>query len=300
MITHKEKLHNLLKNGIPTIQMVRLRTFGRRIYIKENPFNAYSGLTGALESATMKGDEESKRLTSWRDGMLNELGRDKTNSYVDSTANFGTLLHESVVRIWEKKYLDWKWEQEYAENYFLETDKKIGINSSLSLVKQRVYEYCKHAASLMQFIHDYIEDIIAVEAMCYSDELGIATPIDVVCKIKGKIVTINIKTSTTLGKSHYEQVVVEKYLWNLCYPDNQAQFTGLIRTKDWNESKVPTYELKVLKEEEENKLLEDVLLRLKIAKHLYYNFNRPSPYFTGSTKIGDKPEIQYKSLEEEY
>lgn len=306
MLVEVEIIENLFKKSkIETITMQRINAMGRRMYATRTPFKMYSGITGALGSATFSGNIEKKRLNKWRDKMINQLGSiEKQEAYLGSMADFGTLTHECIVRVWEQGSIDWQSEIEYAENFFIQSAKKNNIEVNMGVVQSQVYEYCKSAASLMQFLHAEVEELYCVESMCYSDELIIATPVDIVCKLKnGKTATINIKTSSAIGDHQREQVAVERYLWNLTYPNCQAEITGIIRPKDWNEKKgVPTYELEFLKPEQEHFLLNSALSRLHLClndeKSTYANFPNNIPTFTGVCAMGDMPRIEYKTMEE--
>lgn len=302
-ITEQELIKNLIK-GMPTILMNRINFGGWRLYTQREPFQVYSGLTGALAASTFKGDIESKRLGKWRDAMIDQLGGQKTQeAYLESMADFGTLCHEAIVRIWDKKKLDWEYEQDYAYKFFENSDKVNGIIPSDGVIRKRVFEYCKTAASLMQFIFDEVEEIYAVEGMAKCDALQIATPIDVTCRLKRKgnpIVTLNIKTSEQFTDSHRTQVAVEKYLWNETYTDCQATGTGLLRAKAWSLKKgVPTYEFELV---DDKVLLENALNRLNLCKSdpaaTYLSFPKDTIVFTGETKLGEQPKMITKTLEQ--
>lgn len=301
MITVEEIL-NLHTQGIKTIPMRRV-TFGHKRFYTSEPFKAYSGLTGALSHVTYKGNEDSKRVARWRDSMIAHLGSiEKQESLLNSMADFGTIVHEVIVRAWKNGDVDWDDEIKYAEDYFVKSAKKNGVEVSINVVQQQVFEYCKSAASLMQFLFDNVAEIYAIEGMCKSDELTIATPVDIVCKLKdGRTACLNIKTSGQITDHHREQVAMEKWLWNKTYADTQADVTGVIRPKDWSIRKgVPTYELELLKPEVEAEILEDVLHRLRHSlKHCTY-LTMPTHYsvFKGKMKLGEMPSITQITIEE--
>ena len=301
-ITEQELIKNLIK-GMPTILMNRISFGGWRLYTQRDPFQVYAGLTGSLSASTFKGDEEEKRLGKWRDGMVELLGGQKVQkAYLESMADFGTLCHEAIVRIWDNKKLDWDYEQEYAYKYFENSDKNNGIPSNDSVIRKRVFEYCKTAASLMQFIFDEVEEIYAVEGMAKCDTLQIATPVDVTCRLKRKgnpIVTLNLKTSEQFTDSHRKQVLIEQYLWNQTYPECQASGTGLLRAKAWNIKKSPTYELEIV---DNKRMFEKVYSRLLLCKDdedsTYLKFPKDTLIFNGETKLGEQPKMITKTLEE--
>ena len=143
--------------------------------------------------------------------------------------------------------------------------------------------------------------------MAKSDDLCIATPIDIVCRIKEKgkerTVAINIKTSSQIGDHQREQCAIEKLLWNETYPELQVSATGILRPKDWNMKKgLPTYEFELLDEQTEYSMATDARQRLKLAllnpNSTYLNYPNNITVFTGVTELGQAPQITTKTLEE--
>ena len=299
----KEEIKNLLVTSkMPTITMFRLNVFGKRVYCSTNPFKVYSGLTGALSAVTFKGNQEAKRLSKWRDKMIDHLGGEGQQAYLNTMADFGTLTHACIVRAWDNGKLNWEQEQYAATEFFHQSAIENKIEPNPIIIKQQVFEYCKAAASLLAFLHAEVSELYAVEAMAKSDTLEIATPIDIFCKLKdGRNATLNIKTSSQFTDSHREQVAVERFLWNTTY--NNADVTGLIRPKDWNMKKgVPTYELEILDAQVQKKLLDSAIARLLLAKDdescTYLNYPKESKVFTGETKLGENPTFETKTLEQ--
>jgi hypothetical protein len=300
----KEEIKNLFQKGMTTIKMFRVNLFQKRLYMTDSPFKLYSGLTGALDVVKFKGNQEVKRVGKWRDMMIENLGGVQAQqSYLQSMADFGTLLHECIVRAWINRKLDWKEEQEYAEKYFHESAIENKIEPNIMVIRQQVFEYCKAAAALLTFLHEQVEELYAVEGMAKSEHLEIATPIDLFCLLKdGRTVTLNIKTSSQFSDGHREQCAMERMMWNVTYPNNQAMATGLIRPKDWSLKKgVPTYELEIIDHDTEKKLLDSAIARLMIAKtdenSTYLNYPRENRFFNGVTRMGEAVRIEVQTLE---
>lgn len=297
----EQEINNLLLNGFPTVTMFRINLFGKRLYCSSNPFKVYSGLTGALSACTFRGNQESKRLDKWRDKMINHLGGEGQQAYLNSMADFGTAIHECIARAWIQQGLNWEEEKEIADAYFRESALQNKIEVNEMVLQQQIFEYCKSAASLLSFLHNEVSELYSVEGMGYSDQLEIATPVDLFCKLKnGKTATLNIKTSSQISDSHREQVAIEKLLWNSTYQN--ADCTGIIRPKDWSMKKgIPTYELEILKADEEKKLADNAVARLMLAKNdensTYLNFSKEVSSFSGQTKLGENPKIETKTLE---
>lgn len=302
-----EPIRNLIQSSIPTIIMTRASYQGKRAYIQDDPFRVYSGLTGALSAATFKGNMDNKRLEKWRDTMVNKLGSiEAQEAYLNSMSDYGTAVHEALVRIKMDGKLNWAYERDYAHEYFVRSAHKNGLVPMMGVIEKQVFEYCKSIASLMHFVFENVTEILAIESMAKSDVLQISTPIDVVAKLKtGDTASINIKTSNAVGDHQLEQVVLEKLLWNTTYPDYRVQKTGVFRSKDWMIKKgIPTYEMVFVNPEDEKKILEDAVGRLKMClnseKSTYANFPSYVQIFEGETKAGEMPRIVMRTIEQLY
>lgn len=302
-----EVVENMLKIGNYE-KMYRVNFNGLRLYIREEPFKYYSGLTGALAASTFKGDPDDRRLKKWREGMIDSFGVRNANDFLDMTADFGTLLHTALVTIKNTGQIDWSEERDRAFAYFVECYRKKLLEPSLKVIKQQVYEYQKHVASLLQFIHDSVQEIYAIETPARWEFLQIATPIDLFCKCKQtpkgefKPTTINLKTASAISRHHFEQVSCEMQMWNETYEDAPAEFTAVLRTKDWTEGKTPTYEYKYLDAEKASEIALFAAKRLELclAGDSSYLYEPQSKVFQGITKIGEQPEIITKTLEQEW
>jgi hypothetical protein len=304
-ITDIEKIENLLKIG-EYGKMFRVNYNGFRLYIQDEPFAYYSGLTGALSASTFKGDADSKRLDKWRNSMIDSFGQKNTENFVDMTADFGSLLHMSLVTIKEKGLIKWDEEKDRAYEYFVDAYIKKRLDPDYKTIKKIVYEYQKHVASLLQFIYERVQEIYAIETPAKNEALKIATPIDLFCLCKqtdtGEFnkTTINLKTSSQISQHQYEQVACELAMWNETYGD--AEFTAIMRTKDWTESKTPTYEYKYLNKDESEILYKQAFERMKLCLNSQASYF-PSPVtkmFKGETKAGQQPVIISKTLEQEW
>lgn len=299
-----ELIQNLLKGSVFKGENVkRINYLGRRAYVAETPFRVYSGLTSAMDSATFKGDMSARRLSTWKESMIEKFASiEKFDQFMDATADAGTALHEALVDIWNDQMYEFN--EEKAREMFMESDKKIGIEHDESLIRQRVLTYHKNVASLMQFVHDEMSDIIAIEVCAYSDEYKICTPLDIVYKDKkGVMCAVNMKTSKQISDHQIDQVSFEKYLWNTCYPDYKVEKTGVFRPQDWRLKKgVPTYELKFVSDADERVDLMQKRFKACMAdpNSTYANFDKTDTYFTGKIKLGEAPKIVTKTIEQAF
>lgn len=308
MITQKELIENLAKSG-QYIVMNRINYNGYRLYVQEDPFCYYSGISKALKNSTFSGNRSKERLDNWRSGFIDSLGEKAVNDYVGMTADFGTLVHSALVTIKENGCLNNSEEYEKAENYFIESYKSKGLEPDKHIIPKMAYQYQKQALSMMQFIYDRVESIYAIETMCKSESLKIATPIDLVCSCrqteKGSFekTTINVKTSDNFNEEQVQQVSFERAMWNETY-NEEVQFTALWKANNWKEKNgVPTYSYKSIKPEESdeiyNKSYNRVLMCLNDPDSSYYP-NPVSYKFSGTCKLGEKPELIMSTLEQEW
>jgi len=305
-ITKIEIVENMLKIG-DYLKMFRVNFNGLRLYIQENPFAYFSGLTGALTASTFCGDQDKRRLATWRNEFIDSYGKKAADDYLQMTADFGTLLHSALVTIKETGQINWNEEQDKAREYFVMAYREKFLEPDLKVIKKMVYEYQKHVASLMQFHYDCVQEIQAIEVPTIWNGLKIATPIDEKCICrqtpKGDFypTTINLKTSSQISRSQYDQVSCEMVMWNGTYPD-KVEYTAILRTKDWTEGKLPTYEYKYLPKEYAEKLASKCEKRLLLCldSDASYYPEPSSKYFEGITKIGQQPQIVIKTLQEEF
>lgn len=287
-------------------KLFRINYGGYRLYVNPDPFNYYSGLTGALSKATFQGDPAQQRLKGWRESMIDQFGQRNATEYVQMTADFGTLLHQALVTIKEKEVIDWAEETDKANEYFHELFAKTESDSAY-VIRKTTYEYLKHVASMMQFIHERVEKIYAIEVPVIWDELKIATPIDLVCLCrqtpKGEYsnTVINVKTSKQITPHHMEQVSCELTMWNQTY-DIECEHAGIMRTKDWTEGKAPTYDYKYLHIADALDKSGQAFQRLNLCLQSDASYF-PSPQnkrFEGTTKVGEQPVITVKNLSEDW
>jgi len=300
-----EVIENMLKIGNFN-KMFRVNYNGCRLYVQPTPFAYYSGLTGALSAATFNGDTNNKRLKGWRENFIDSFGAKNADDYLSMTADFGSLLHLALVTIKENGCINWEEEKAKAMEYFINCYIVKRIEPNLKVIKQQVYDYQKHVASLMQFVYERVHEIYAIEVPAKWEALKIATPIDLFCSCrqteKGefKKTTINLKTSSQITKHHLEQVSCEFEMWNETYGD--AEFTAIMRTIDWREKSGPTFDYKYLNKEQATELSLNAKQRLKLClqSDASYYYEPSNKTFTGVTKIGEKPIIIEKSLQEEW
>ncbi|MBL0317471.1 MAG: hypothetical protein IPP69_17570 [Flavobacteriales bacterium] len=299
-----ELIQNLLtQSQFRDILMYRAN-FGRRSYIKPQPFKVYSGLTGGMSASTFRGDMADKRLDSWKKTQVEIYGSvEKADAMLESMAYFGSAVHEALVDIWNSQCFEF--DSDKAREMFMESDRRLGLTHNESLVSQKVLEYHMAIASLMQFIYDEVSDILAIETMAICEELILATPIDLTCTLKdGRRVSLNIKTSSQINDHHLNQAAMEAVMWNETYPEYQVVGSGIIRPKSWKLDKVPTYDLKIMKMDEVNErariMRKKMIACLEDPESSYANFDQRERIFTGKIKLGEAPKIVTKTIEQAF
>ena len=302
---NSELIQNLLTSStFRGVTMHRANFIGRRCYILPEPFTVFSGLTSAISASTFKGDVNERRLDSWRQMQVQTFGTvDKADANLDSLAAFGTSVHEAIVEVWQEQ--SYNFDTERMREYFMESDKKLGIPHSEGVVNQKVFEFHKAVAALMQFFHEEVTDVLAVECMTMLPQYFISTPVDLVCTLKnGKRVALNIKTSSAINDHHLNQASMEYEMWNATYPDFAVEMAGIIRPKDWKIDKTPTYDLKLMKPDECReraiKVQSKMMACLMDSDSTYANFNKQTRIFTGKIKLGEAPKIVTKTIEEAF
>lgn len=307
MITNVELVKDLTGKG-EFKQLYRINFNKLRLYIQNKPFNYYSGLTGALSSATFRGSQAEKRIQKWREGFIDNSSKADLDNFMDLTATFGTHLHEALVTIKEKGAIDWAEERDKAEAVFIHQHGVLGIAPDPVTINRMVYEYQKQVSSMMKFIYERVQEIYAIETPAIWSKTKIATPIDFVCLCKNtpkapfKKTTINIKTSKYITDHHLKQGACELVMWNETYSKNYlCEHTGILRTVDYREKTGPSFDYKHLDLgkaiEVSSQIQKQMLLCLEDRDATYYpepNYKR----FEGVTKVGEDPIIKHMSLEE--
>ncbi len=98
------------------------------------------------------------------------------------------------------------------------------------------------------------------------------------------------------------QAACEMIMWNNSYDNREAEYTAILRTKDWNEAKIPTFDYKYLGFDEALQKSSEAYSRLSLClKTDASYFPEPkSKQFVGSSKLGELPSIEIKSIEAEW
>lgn len=282
----------------------RINFRGQRIYVFDNPKKIYSGLTGAIEKTQFK--SEGSHIKTWRENLIDLTSKEFVNSYVETTANFGTRVHECLVTIKEEGEIDFDYEGKIAEENFRDQMLQNNIHYDIidTILPKMVEEFKFHLASLMQFVYERVTEIIAIETICKWEEHQVATPVDMYCMCKQtpegkpKKSVINVKTSNKITSHHLDQVACELSMWNETYKDFEAEHCGILRTKVYK-GENPTYDYKYQTIEESLLRSDFVSRKLKLSTFRKETDYRPKTEYTflsGKIKLGETPIKNVKNI----
>ena len=239
-------------------------SLGRERWYLEN--NIYSRGQSFLAEKIQQLLGEDIFLKSWRKTYAAELGSEETlDTWVASTADFGTLVHELVGQDVAAQNIPVINKEGKAVTRYL-TDKEISSSIVAFKTKYNLSELAafkaavtatKAVLSFRKFIDDYQLDIFSMEEMCTDPSIRTTTPIDIfgVGKVKerGKekdvIILANMKTSESSGSYHQWQCAIE-YRCALATL-NLKKWLDLgyevrvmtVRPKDWKYASGATYEV---------------------------------------------------------
>lgn len=203
---------------------------------------------------------EAAFMASWRKSFTKELsegggnGDEKFDTWLASTADFGTLAHELfnedvVIKNSSDKTLKFNDDTIFESvNAF---GKKYNLNDSTRFQAQATAT--KAILAFREFVKDYQLDILSIEEMATSAEIMTTTPIDIFAlgEWKGQkvVVMANMKTSESSGTFHKWQCAIEYK----CAADSLGldNFVSLgyqplictVRPKDWRLKSGATYEV---------------------------------------------------------
>jgi hypothetical protein len=227
--------------GQRPVNMARVDA-GERFYIN-NENRTYRGAT-YLADLVQGISPENKHLQSWRKDMLKKIGSEGLDEWMRNVADFGTLDHEAFNSLLNGELTFQKLSEMVSS--FLETSEV--PKKSFSKVLQKA---SKDILAFRAFLVAHDVKVYALEQMVFSDELGVATPIDVVCtlNIDGKMYwgLVNIKSSEN-AQNHLTQCAIEYMCARTSILEHMLNISKLpvkvltLRPVDWKGS--PKFELK--------------------------------------------------------
>jgi hypothetical protein len=278
-------------------KIFRANAGGYRYYI-DTTGKSFMSVTSFL-SATQP---EGRHLKNFRSQMAAELGSSEAmESYVQSTADYGTALHIAVSDFVRNGKIDWLAFEDWAYMYISET-----VTTKRDIVYQAVIELVNDTAALLKFLFDYRCNVLAVELPVFYNvgTGGIATCIDLVVEMdvkhydktpveqrKRHKAIINIKSGKKgFYETHLQQLALEREAYN----DTYGSITGKIEAaynvapNDWKTT--PTYKLKDWTEQldETYKLLYFDIQKAD-AKGILKAPERKENRFIGTTAYGQDP-----------
>ena len=161
-------------NFLPEVELEELKIDGKRFYVTPEK-NKYPSVTTVLGSVMDK-----TKLFEWQA----RVGKEKADQIKTKAARRGTKLHK------------------LCEDYVLNKDEylKDHLPITIDLFKQ-----------VQPFIDKNVEEVLGIELPLYSDFLRTAGRCDMVCKMNGKNVVVDYKTSTKPKKEEW----IESYFLQL-------------------------------------------------------------------------------------
>jgi len=161
-------------NFLPEVKLEEIKIDGKRFYVTPEK-NKYPSVTTVLGSVMDK-----TKLFEWQA----RVGKEKADQIKTKAARRGTKLHK------------------LCEDYVLNKDEylKDHLPITIDLFKQ-----------VEPFIDKNVEEVLGIELPLYSDFLGTAGRCDMVCKMNGKNVVVDYKTSTKPKKEEW----IESYFLQL-------------------------------------------------------------------------------------
>ena len=230
-------------------RIYRTNISGRRYY-RVSDGKIRVSLTTFIDYAQQYGDV--RFLNSWRDSMIEQLqNKALLDAYVQSTADYGTLLHIAVSELCKRGELD-VWGKDGLFYMFQAEATRLGWGYEVA--QSAFNKFLKDFACVSKFFHDYEVRIIAVELPVFDDLL--ATCIDLVVEMNAKNykktkpekrerinALINLKSGKHTGDTHALQCAGEKRLFNFLYGELFPGFerTFILKPKDFE--KEPGYDL---------------------------------------------------------
>ena len=287
----------LNKIGIAQV-LYRYDLFGNRHY-----WNESAGLVKSLTTliSAVSFPAEKKSLDNWRTKMLLDLGsEEKVDTFVESTATYGTLLHEAVAEFARSGSVKWSefkvWTMQRLEDE----------GFTYSTAKVTCESLTRDFMAVIQFFADYRVKVLAVELPVYIPGI-VGTLLDLVVEMdekhyvktpedKRKRVVANINLKSGKGPTftgHLLQLVGERMCFNHIYGRSYGMLDKVFNLcpKDWY-GDTPTYDLRDQTDKiAEKKLVERFNARLTVAKleGLLDITNMKVMETRGETKYGQSP-----------
>jgi hypothetical protein len=222
---------------LQTEKIFRTSVGSRRFY-QRSEGQTYLSLTSFLGCV----EPNKPFLNHWRIEKALELGSArKADEFVNCTAEYGTALHIIIGEFIRKGSMNIEEVKNYAIDYFT------SLNWSFATVQAATSLFLKDFLSLAQFLHEKNAVVYGIEIPVWSDELMIATCIDLIVELdfngKRQKAIINIKSGRQITDSHALQLAGEKILYNslLGGTFGQIDLVFILAPNDWR--KKPTYKL---------------------------------------------------------
>jgi hypothetical protein len=224
---------------IPTFgKTVRRFPFGdKRMYFINDPVTIMNGLTGYIGMIPQKKGEGAaliKYQVKHGENFFAELHH---------AADYGTFCHMAVAQFLTTGVLDL--------NILKEEFRQYAIACGLPMVRWKNYSYrlVNDMKSFAAFAHDCEMEPLATEYCVYDEEKLIATPLDIVCRMKfnRKVIVANINLKFRENPGCYRkdevQTSIERFMYNRKWAgtENEITHTFIWCPSNWRTE--PTWKL---------------------------------------------------------
>lgn len=232
------ELTSLLQN-IPAFgQRVFRFPYGEeRLYYTENPAQVFTGLTGYIGAIPVKKGSDAG-LTAYRMKHGERFAEELTHA-----ADYGTFCHMAVATFLTTKELNLNDLRHDFKAYMIET------GMPMARFKKYWYRVVNDLKSFAQFAHEKNLEPLATEYVVYSEERGIATPLDIICKMdfnrKQRVCNINLKFRENPGvyEKDVMQTNIEMFMYNDKFAGTEYEIEKTFIWSPVNWRTKPTYKL---------------------------------------------------------
>lgn len=209
----------------------------KRMYYILEPVVVMNGLTGYISMIPIRKGEDAPLIKYQIKHGENYM------EALNAAADYGTFCHMAVAQFLTTGKLDLNTLKDELRRYALET--------GLSMAKWKQYSYrlVNDMKSFAAFAHQHELEPLATEYCVYDTERLIATPLDIVCRMKfnKKIVMANINLKFRENPGCYrkdeQQTCIESMLFNKKFAGTEHEITHNFIWCPVNWQKEPTWKL---------------------------------------------------------
>lgn len=208
-----------------------------RMYFTENPAKIYSGLTGYINEIPIKKGSDAA-LVSYRMKHGERFQEELTHA-----ADYGTFCHMAVAQFLTHKSMDLSSLKDEFRDYMIQT------GMPMARFQKYWYRVVNDMKAFAQFAYEKELEPLATEYVVYDDFHGIATPLDIVARMKFnkkvRVVNINLKFRENPGVYDKDiiQTNIEMMIYNNVFGGSELECENTFIWSPSNWKTTPTYKL---------------------------------------------------------